>query len=175
MNVMDVKLDNFCCCVETRIGCIIIGVVGAVIAIITVVCNGGIPEYLGIPVTLLGCGCLIYAAARTSDNAERRITAVLVYLVTLVFRGILNFIGTILTCLAWDHLSDSNNRAYGVYGYQMGTAINDMFAFAVMERMICIFLDIYFSLVAFSFYQQLKEENAKEDIKEKEEDAEEPA
>ena len=174
MKGMDIKLDNFCCCVETRIGCIIIGVVGAVTAIITVVCNGGIPEYLAIPVTLLGCGCLIYAAARTDGKARRRITAVSVYLVTLLIRGILNFIGMILTCLAWDHLSDSNNGAYGLYGYQMGTATNGMFAFAVMERLICIFLDIYFALVASSFYQQLKGENAKEDTKEKEKDAKKP-
>ena len=166
MKLMDAKLDNFCCFVETRIGCIIIGVVGALTAIITVVFNGGIPEYLAIPVTFLGCGCLVWAAAMTSGKAERRITAVSVYLVTLIFRGILNFIGTILTCLAWDHLSDSNSGVYGLYGYQTGTATNGMFAFAVMERLICIFLDIYFSLVAYSFYQQLKGENAKEDSKE---------
>ena len=92
MKLLDIKLDNCCCCVETRIGCIIIGVVGAVTAVLTVAFNGGIPEYLGIPVTFVGCGCLIYAATNTSGNDKRRISAVSVYLVTLLFRGILNFI-----------------------------------------------------------------------------------
>ena len=125
-----------------RIGCIFIGIIGAISAIITVIVHPETPAYIGIALALIGSASLIFAAVNTSGSTKTRTIAVLIYIVTCILHILLKIIGLILTCITW-----VNNP--GSYG-------NDWFALVVVETLIAIIIDIYFLVVAFSFYQELK-------------------
>ena len=137
---MGFTLDYFCFFISLRIGCMIIGVVGAISGVINVIVYQEIPSYIGIALAVVGSVSLIFAAVNTNGSTKTRIIAVLVYMGTCILQVLLKIIGLILTCITWSNTS--RNHEY--------------FALVVVELVVGIVLDIYFLVVAFSFYKELK-------------------
>ena len=150
---MGLKVDTCCWFIDLRLGCIVIGIFGTSFAIISIAVSREFsePAIIGYILIILGHGSLICAAVYTRGNIQIRSTAVLVYIVLVLLNAIIDFIVTILVCVA----------LYGVYnvddGY--GFTIRAIHAPVPVIFFIWIFLDIYFALVAFSYYQELKKEN----------------
>ena len=152
---MDVKVNKCCYCLELRLGCILIEIVGLINTVVTVIVYGGIPSFIGIPVALIGSVSLVFAAVKKNGSTRLRIIAVLIHMETSLVRAFFNFIGIILTCVSWSNV----NSNPGSYANTEGSGYHGLRALAVVELLVCTVLDIYFLLVAFSFYQELKEGN----------------
>ena len=145
------KVENCCLYFELRTGCILIGIIGVVTALITllvsILVDGGIIPILVIPLCCIGSVLLLFAAGtekKSKYNWLNKITttkgkrfAVLIYIGTSLLRVLLNCIGIFVVTTS--------------SSYQKTTWM----VVAVVESMISILLDMYFSLVAFCFYQEL--------------------
>ena len=116
----------------------IIGLVGAINGVINVIVYG--PSYVEIALAVVGSLSLIFASVNTNGSTKTRITAVLVHMGTCILQVLLQIMGLILTCITWNNMS-------GNHGY---------FAVVLVELVMGIVLDIYFLVVAFSFYKELK-------------------
>jgi hypothetical protein len=150
---MGLKVDTCCWFIELRAGCIVIGIFGTGFTIISIALTAEFfaSAIIGYILTILGNGCLIGAAVFKSGRIQIRSIAVLVYIVLVLLNAIIDFIATIFVCVALN----------GVYrvddGY--GFTIRAVYAPVPVIFFIWIFLDVYFVLVAFSFYQELKKES----------------
>ena len=135
---MALKVNKCCCCVDLRIGCIILAVVGLVLAIISIGISSGWGSIIGLILAIVANGCLLFAAVYTNGTIQMRSIATLVYIIVVLLNAVLVFIAAILQIVDWaDQGANHGNHA----------AI-------VVLRIIWVILDLYFALVAFSFYQE---------------------
>jgi hypothetical protein len=140
-NVMGFKCEKCCFCVELRVGCIVIGIVGLLLGITVVGLFPGISFLGGITFSLTGSACLIFAALNTKGSTHTRINAVWTYIgtrVSLLF----------IVILRWELIVA--NPYSGGWMWMISGIFN-----------LYILLNVFCTLVAFIFYQQLKGENAK--------------
>lgn len=144
---MGCTVDTFCFILNLRIGCIFIGVIYAISAIITILVHPGIPAYISIALALIGSASLIFAAVNKNGSTKTRTIAVLIFIGTCIVQVLIKIIGVILTSITWGNGSISKSTGIGSDAW---------FALVLAELLIGIVLDIYFLVVAFSFYQELK-------------------
>jgi hypothetical protein len=100
---------------------------------------------LGIPFSLIGNASLIVAAAYTKATTQRRINVIFIYLgthVLLLFLVVLRFAG-------------SFSGHYSGHGHYYYTFVN------LLVFYLAIPINVFFMLVAFSFYRELKIQDAK--------------
>ena len=158
-------VNKFCCCVDLRMGCIIMAIVVAIVNIIMSVFVTGIPGFIAIPFTFLGSAGLIFAAIYAQGTTQIRTVGVIVYLLTSLLRVFLSFIGMILLWVVWGTASQTiNNDPYSPYNNNSDamTIIHVTGAVSTVFGLFWIVLDLYFILVAFGFYQSLKEAQSNE-------------
>ena len=150
---MGLKVDTCCWFIDLRLGCIVIGIFGTSFAIISIALTQEFSEsaIIGYILIILGNGSLICAAVYKSGNIKIRSIAVLVYIVLALLNAVIDFIATILVCVAMNGVYKVDDR----YGF----TIRAVYAPVPVIFFVWIFLDVYFALVAFSFYQELKKEN----------------
>jgi len=134
------KLNNCCFCVELRIGCIILAVVGIVLAILGVGLSSGWSSIIGVILAIAANCCLLYSAAYTKGSTKSRSITALIYIIVLLISAILWAIGAVLLIIEWGRVGSHHGH----------------FASALITRIIVIVLDLYFCLVAYSWYQDLK-------------------
>ena len=140
---------NKCCCfIQLRIGCLIIGSVGiqlAFLSFLAIVLSGFVglqlivcasASIIWFNFSLIGNGCLIYAAANNKSSAQSRSFAVLIYLVIIIVQAIVIFILAIVCLVVLKDLLNFN--------------------FPAMYCFIYFFLYMYFGLLSYSFYRELK-------------------
>jgi len=154
---MGLKVEKCCCCIDLRIGCIVIGAVGLILSFIFTGLNPSWSGFLGLILAIIANGCLIFAAAYTSGTVQIRSITTLVYMILILINALIVLIGTILICVAWGQAGQilSSQR----YSTQDPGAIHGSFAASVIVGFVWIILDLYFALVAFSFYGELKSGN----------------
>ena len=133
------KVNNCCFCVELRIGCIILAVVGLILAIVGAGLYAGWASILGLIMAIVANVCLLYSAAYTKGSNKSRTITALVYIGFMLLSAIFLVIQAILLCINWGR------------GYNTETAITGLVIYIVN-----ILLDLYFALVAYSWYQELK-------------------
>ena len=134
------KVNNCCFCVELRIGCIILAVVGIVLSILGVGLNSGWSSIISLILAPVANCCLLYSAAYTKGSTKSRSITALIYIVFVLVSATFLAINNVLLCINW-------GRAGQYHG---------LFAFAVAAHIIFILIDLYCSLVAYSWYQDLK-------------------
>ena len=137
------KLNNCCFCINLRIGCIVIAVIGIILAIIGVGLYAGWASILGLIVAIAANCCLLYSAAYTKGSTKSRSITALVYIAFVLLSAIFLVIQAVLLCIRW---AGSNGRSEDHAAYASGLAI----------YCLNILLDLYFALVAYSFYEELK-------------------
>ena len=152
---MFATINKCCCFIQLRIGCMIIGSVGIQLGFLNlfaIVYSGLVGLQLMICASasiiwfnssIIGNGCLIYAAANNKASAQSRSIAVLIYLVMIVVQAIVTF-GLAIVC--FDVLKDLLHYSVPIFGW-----------------LIYIFLYMYFGLVSYSFYRELKGGNINAD------------
>ena len=165
---MGLKVNKCCCCIELRIGCIVLGATCIILAVISVALTPTwlvdllVIRLIGIVLAIIGNGCLIFAAAYTSGTAQIRTNTTLVYIIIVLLNALLVLIETIMICVVWV------NAAQILAGYfmdgvpiyvQMASEDHLRYAARVVGGIVVIILDLYFALVAWSFYQELKSGN----------------
>ena len=150
---MGVKVDTCCWFIDLRLGCIITGILGIGFTIISIALSLESHEsaITGLTLSVLGNGCLIFDAVYTSGSTQIRRTAVLVYIFLVLSNALIIFIATIIKCAALDNASGTDE------GYE--STIHRIYAQALVVCLAWLFLDLYFALVALSFYQELNEGN----------------
>ena len=150
---MGVKVDTFCWFIDLRLGCIITGILGIGFTIISIALSLESHEsaITGLTLSVLGNGCLIFAAVYTSGSTQIRKTAVLVYIFLVLSNVLIVFIATIIKCVALGSTSGTDER------YE--STIPRIYAQALVVCLTWVLLDMYFVLVALSFYQELNEGN----------------
>ena len=132
-------VKSFCCCIELRIGCIMIAVVGIILALIGIGLNQTWGSILGVILGIFANCFLLYSASYTKGSTRsRRITA-LTYIGFLLLSIIFLIIQAVL--IFTDH------------GYKFHW--NGLISTWLANMIILILLDLYFVLVAYSFYQEL--------------------
>ena len=143
------KLSHCCCCIELRIGCIVLAIVGIILSIVTVALNFYWMTIIGLVLSIIANGCLLYAAFHTNGSTTSRSVATLVYVVFSLIEALVLFIAAIILCIGW---------AAG--GDDWLPEQHAILATATVIYFICVGIYVYFALVAFSFYQQLKGEGS---------------
>ena len=143
---MNLKINTCCCCINLRIGCIVIAIVGVILAIVGVSIKTGWASILGLIIALFANACMLYAAVYINGSNRSRMIAVMVYIIFSLVSALFLFIGSIILCVNW---TSGNWNSSG----------HASFATALLVRIINIILDLYFALVAFSFYQELNGES----------------
>ena len=138
------KVNHCCCIIELRIGCIAIAIVGLILSIISVAVYPVWYIILAFILSMVSNAGLLYAAFHTTGTIQSRSIATLIYVVSHFVLAVILFIVIILTCIAWSALINltSQETAYLVVG--------------TLLYIVAIPLFLYFALVAFSFYLQLK-------------------
>ena len=95
------KVNNCCFCVELRIGCIILAVVGIVLSILGVGLYSGWSSIIGVILAIVANCCLLYSAAYTKGSTKSRSITALVYIIFVLISAILWTIGAVLLCIEW--------------------------------------------------------------------------
>jgi len=133
------KVKNFCCCIELRIGCIMIAVIGIILVFIGIGLNQTWGTILGVILGIFANCFLLYSAAYTKGSIKsRRITA-LTYVGFLLLSIIFLIIQAVLI------FTDHGDKFHW----------NGLISTWLANTIILILLDLYFVLVAYSFYQEL--------------------
>ena len=135
------KVNNCCFCIELRIGCIVLAVVGIVLAIVGVGLFSGWGSILSLILAIVANCCLLYSAAYTKGSTKSRSITALIYIAFMLLSAIFLVISAVLLCINW---AGGNGRSDGQN------------ASALVINVLQILLDLYFGLVAYSFYQELK-------------------
>ena len=150
---MGVKVDTCCWFIDLRVGCIITGILGINFTIISIaLClEGHELAITRLTVSILGNGCLIFAAVYTSGSTQIRRTAVLVYILHVLSNALIVFIFTIIKCVGLGGASGTEK------GYE--STIHRVISCALVICLTWVFIDMYFALVALSFYQELSKGN----------------
>ena len=143
---MGFKVEKFCGCVELRVGCIVIGIVQVLLPIIALVLIpriGRIDPFLTgeILYTLIGSVSLIFAAVNKTASMQTKTIAILIY------------IGTRFWCLV-----------FLLWPSWVKALLNVRFIGPAVINLIAFLLSLYFMLVAFSFHQELKGQNANAEV-----------
>ena len=87
------KVDNCCFCINLRIGCIALAVVGIILAIVGVGLYAGWASILGLIVAIVANCCLLYSAAYTKGSTKSRSITALVYIAFVLLSAISGFQG----------------------------------------------------------------------------------
>ena len=153
---MGFTVEKCCGCVDLRVGCVVIGIVQVVLALFSIVGpmvqgpsgTSIIPKsIIELPYAIFGSVALIFAAVDQDfglhSSLQTKTIAILIY------------IGTRLRCIVF--LSSSFIIS------ALGALAGGFYVSAVIS-LISIILSIYFMLVAFSFYQELKEQGPNADV-----------
>ena len=138
-------VKNFCCCIELRIGCIMIAVVGIILALIGVGLNQQWGTILGVVIGIFANCFLLYSAAYTKGSTKSRRMTALTYIVFVLLSTIFLIIQAILIFTNDDNINDWN----GTFHW------NEYVSSWLANIIILILLDLYFMLVVYSFYQEL--------------------
>ena len=138
---MEVK--KCCCCIELRIGCIIIAVVGIILGIIGVALNAGWGSALSLILGIAANCCLLYSAAYTKGSTKSRSIAALIFIGCLVLSMIFQVIWLILETI---ELAEANGFSSYALPFTLSWLVNNLIQFT---------LSLYFCLVAYSFYKEL--------------------
>ena len=138
-----VCVKKCCCCVDLRIGCIALAIVGIILSIIGVGLFPSWSSILGLILALIANGCLLFAAAYTQGTAQIRSILVLVYVVFTLLCALILFIGAILLCVVWG-AGDWDDDEHAIL------------ATATIIYFIEIGFYVYFAFVACGFYQEIK-------------------
>ena len=181
------KFQKCCCCVKLRVGCIVIGIVGLLLAIISAVdirklissgiishpqliistvdirklissgnlSNPEIPSFVAIAVAFIGSAALIFAAVNTNGGIKKRNVAIGIYMITSILIALFCLAKMILISIIIVPLI-SVAVAIGIVPIE----IHILMALPVAGYLIDIFLQIYFSVVAYSFYKELNGQNS---------------
>ena len=134
------KVNNCCFCVELRIGCIILAVVGIVLSILGVGLSSGWSSILSLILAIAANCCLLYSAAYTKGSTKSRSITALIYIVFVLISAVFLVIQAVLLIIHWGRVGQNHGQ----------------YASALVTYIILILLDLYFSLVAYSWYQDLK-------------------
>ena len=138
-------VKSFCCCIELRIGCIMIAVVGIILALIGIGLNQTWGSILGVILAIFANCFLLYSASYTKGSTRsRRITA-LTYIGFVLLSIIFLIIQAVLI------LTNDGNRYYWDHKFHW----NGEFSSWLANTIILILLDLYFVLIAYSFYREL--------------------
>jgi len=154
---MGLKVEKCCCCIDLRIGCIVIGAVGLIFSFIFTGLNPTWSGFLGLILAIIANGCLIFAAAYTAGTAQIRSITTLVYIILILLNALIVLIGTIWACVNWGKAGEILNANRG--RFDNPGAVHGAYAGTVIVGFVWIILDLYFALVAFSFYGELKSGN----------------
>ena len=134
------KVNNCCFCVELRIGCIILAVVGIVLSIINVGLNSGWSSIISLILAIAANCCLLYSAAYTKGSTKSRSITALIYIIFVLISAVFWAINAVLLCIHWGRVGQYHGQ----------------YASALATHIIFILLELYFTLVAYSWYQDLK-------------------
>ena len=134
------KVNNCCFCVELRIGCIILAVVGIVLSILGVGLSSGWSSIIGVILAIVANCCLLYSAAYTKGSTKSRSITALIYIIFVLISAVFLAINAVLLCIQWGRVGQYHGQ----------------YASALVSHIILILLDLYFTLVAYSWYQDLK-------------------
>ena len=120
-----------------------LGIVGIILGIIGIGLNTTWSGILGLLLTLVANGCLLFAALSTNSSINSRSIGLLVYLVFEALYVIIIFIGAILLFIAWGGGTWSSDQ-------------QAVLATAAIIYLIAFGLGAYFMIVVWSYYQELK-------------------
>ena len=150
---MVLKVDTFCWFLGLRKGCIIIGILEILFAIISIAISMERLDsaIIGLTLSILGNGFLIFAVLYASGKTRIRSIAVLFYFLLLFSNAFVFFIGTIIKCVSVDGASGTEE--------DYKSTIHRIYVRALVMCLVWIFFHLYFALVALSFYQELNKEN----------------
>ena len=137
------RVKAFCFCIDLRIGCIIMAIVGLIFPISGISLHQGWGIYTSIVSAIVANGCLLYSAAYIQGSTNSRIIAVLIYIVIVVLSAIFFVVQAIL----WYSYINCD-------GYWYSNCYAEENAFLAITIIYCL-LDLYFILVAYSFYKEL--------------------
>ena len=161
---MGLKFDKCCGYFELRKGCIAIGTVELILAVVAVAwspsfSNTAIISIINLILAVTGCGCLIYVAAFINRNHRSRSFAAIVYIVLSLLGALIRVIAVILLCITIGKImqSERENKS-NIIHIQQGSYIGRLGG-AVTHLFFSIILKLYFARVVFSFYQELKIED----------------
>ena len=141
-------VDTFCWYIELRIGCIAIGISAVILGLITPLSVTNIYGFIAIPFSFLCSAGLIFATVYAQGTSQNMTIGVNIYLVTCILCVVLSFIIITLLFVTW--------WWYGT-GSQEPTTMYVTKGVITSIGLAWIGIDIYFALVAFGFYQSLKE------------------
>ena len=139
------KLNSCCFCLELKVGCIVIGVVGIILSIIGVALVAYWESILVLILSFIANGCLVVAAIWQAGTIQVRSILLIVYIIFEIINVVIAFIGAILFFVAVGATS-SNFDSYS-------TAL---IATAGVIYVIQVALAIYFIIVVVSYLQELK-------------------
>ena len=141
------KVNNCCFCVELRIGCIILAVVGIVLSILGVDLSSGWSTIHSLIssaflVAFPANCCLLYSAAYTKGSEKSRCITALIYQAYVVLSALLLAINAVVVLFNW--IQSTEDIPHGQY------------AVALVILIGLTLLDLYFNLIAYSWYLDLK-------------------
>lgn len=138
---MEVK--KCCCCIELRIGCIIIAVVGITLGIIGVALSPGWGSALSLILGIAANCCLLYSAAYNKGSTESRSLTALIFIGCVVLSMIFQIIWLILQIIV---LAKADGFSSTFLPFTISWLTTSGIRFL---------LSLYFCLVAYSFYKEL--------------------
>ena len=137
------EVRKCCCCIELRIGCIIIAVAGIILCIIGVALSPGWGSAISITLGIAANCCLLYSAAYTKGSTESRSLTALIYIGCWVLSMIFQVIWLILQIIV---LAEGNGFSSNFLPFTISWLAISCIRFL---------LSFYFCLVAYSFYKEL--------------------
>ena len=148
------KMNSCCFCLNLRLGCIIIGVLGILMSFLRPVPGhqGYISNFsllaTGSALSLTAAVCLISGAAWKAGNVKTRTILLIVYIICEASSAIIYFIGAILVFKDFSYL------------YQLNTYYIDTIVvievIAAAAILLYVALDVYFFIVVVNFVRLLE-------------------
>ena len=142
MNIQTFKVTNCCFAVELRKGCIIMAVVGFILSTLGVGLSSGWSTIINLILAFPATCCLLYSAAYTKGSEKSRCITALIYQAYIVLSALLLAINAVVVLFNW--IQSTEDIPHGQY------------AVALVVLIGLTLLDLYFNLIAYSWYLDLK-------------------
>ena len=136
------RVKNCCGSVELRKGCIIMAVVGIVLSIIAVGVTSAWSTIISLILAFPATCCLLYSAAYTKGSEKSRCITALIYQAYVVLSALLLAINAVVVLFNW--IQSTEDIPHGQYAVALAILIG------------LTLLDLYFNLIAYSWYLDLK-------------------